>query len=121
MYRALFAFYKATIIHMVRWICLRMGLELKTQHLLGAVTVNSGIVLERISAPEVSLEEFIYPENLDPWGTQDRRNPKRQRIHTPSAFAIWLAAYVKKLAGECPLCGYNGHESSADKEELKEK
>jgi hypothetical protein len=59
-YRAILAFYKATIIPMVRWIFVRAGFRLNRKNLLAPLTVTPADVLARIAIPEIGLEDYGF-------------------------------------------------------------
>jgi hypothetical protein len=119
-YRALLAFYKATIIPMVRWSFRRAGFNLNPIQLLGPLTVNPAKVLERITVPEMALQELV---SLDPSvapASSDKSIHRRARIPAPLEFAVSLKAYVDKVSGTCPFCGHPGQaESTGDEQRAK--
>jgi hypothetical protein len=117
-YRALLAFYTATIIPMVRWSFDRAAFRLNPNDLLGPLTVNPIEVLNRIGVPEMSLEQLISGETDEGSESQQKPIPRRVRIPSPIEFAVSLKAYVDKLSGVCPLCGYRDHQKPS-KEEKK--
>jgi hypothetical protein len=61
-YRALPAFYKATIVPMFRWSFRLPGFRLNSDNLLAPLTINRSGVLARISVLEVSLEQLVFQE-----------------------------------------------------------
>ena len=117
-YRALCAFYKATIIPMVRWSFSRAGFRLDPHNLFAPLTVNPAEVLDRLKVPDISLESFVslgQEEDLSSTISSDHR---RIRIPRPSEFAISLKAYADTVTGTCPLCGHAGRDESAREEEI---
>jgi hypothetical protein len=120
-YRALAAFYKATIIPMVRWSFCRAGFSLNPENLLAPVRVRPDEVLGRIALPEITLEELT---SLEPNGTAASARPpvrRRARIPGPVEFAVNLKAYVDKVGGVCPLCGHKDQvEATEDEQKAKE-
>jgi hypothetical protein len=66
-YRVLLAFYKSTIIPMVRWSFERAGFRLNSGNLLSPLTVDPAPVLDRLDMPELPFDDaFVYPDQLDP-------------------------------------------------------
>lgn len=65
-YRAVLVFYKATRIPMVRSSFLRAGFRLNPDSLFAPVEVIPAVVLDRIVAPEILLEQFIVAESHEP-------------------------------------------------------
>jgi hypothetical protein len=61
MHRAILAFYRATIIPIVRWSCIRAGFRLNPEDRLPPLTVTRTEMPERIVLPELSMEEFVFP------------------------------------------------------------
>jgi hypothetical protein len=61
----LLAFYKATIIPVVRWSFLRAGFRLNPDVLSDPLTVISGQVLNRIAIPEMTLTDYIFHESFE--------------------------------------------------------
>jgi hypothetical protein len=104
-YRAILAFYRATIIPMVRWSFVRAGFLLSPKNLLAPLTVTRADVLTRIAMPEIGLEDYVFgasPEVPLPAG---RAGHRCAPIPRPPEFAVNLNAYGDKMAGTCPLCG----------------
>jgi hypothetical protein len=117
-YRALLAFYKSTIIPMIRWSFERAGLHLNPDDLMGPLTINPGPVLQRLEVPELSFDDaFVYPEQLGRQQAQGTPRHRRQPIPGPTEFAISLMAYVDATIGKCPLCGHKEDEGSSNEEE----
>jgi hypothetical protein len=117
-YRALLAFYKSTIISMVRWSFERAGLRLNSDNLLSPLTVDPTPVLDRLDVPELPFDDsFVYLDQLDPQRLQLTAQRPRQRIPGPAQFAINLMAYVDGTVGKCPLCGHEEGEQSSDEKE----
>jgi hypothetical protein len=56
MYRAMSAFYKATVIQVVRWSSNTAASQLNLNECVAPLTVNPQDVLERITRPECTLE-----------------------------------------------------------------
>jgi hypothetical protein len=66
-YRALLAFYKSTIIPMVRWSFERAGFRLSSDCLLSLLSVDPTPCFDRFDVPKLSFDDaFIYPDQLDP-------------------------------------------------------
>jgi hypothetical protein len=66
-YRVLQAFYKSTIIPMVRWSFELAGFHSNSDHLLSLLTVDPTSVLDRLDVPELPFDDsFVYPDQLDP-------------------------------------------------------
>jgi hypothetical protein len=117
-YRAFLAFYKNTIIPMVRWSFERAGFCLNSDNLLSPLTVDPTPVLDRLDVPELPFDDaFVYQDQLDPQRLQLTAQCRRQRISGPAQFAINLMAYVDATVGKCPLCGHEEGEQSSDEEE----
>jgi hypothetical protein len=63
-YRTLLAFYKSTIIPMVRWGFEPAGFRLNSDNLLSLLTVDPTPVLDRLDVPELPFDDaFVYPDN----------------------------------------------------------
>jgi hypothetical protein len=117
-YRVLLAFYKSTIIPMLRWSFEQVGFRLNSDNLLSPLTVDPTAVLDRLDVPELSFDDiFVYPNQRDPQQLQLRAQRQRQRIPGPPQFAINITAYVDATVGKCPLCGHEEGEQSSDEEE----
>jgi hypothetical protein len=117
-YRALLAFYKSTIIPMVRWSFERAGFRLDSDNLLSPLTVDPTAAFDRLDVPELPFDDaFVYTDQLDPQRLQLTAQRVRQRIPGPAQFAINLIAYVDATVGKCPLCGHEEGEQSSDEEE----
>jgi hypothetical protein len=117
-YRAWLAFYKSTIIPMVRWSFERPGLHLNSDNLLSPLTVDPTPVLDRLDVPELPFDDaFGYSNQLDPQRLQLTARRRRQRIPGPAQFAINLMACVDVTVGKCPMCGHEEGEQSSDEEE----
>jgi hypothetical protein len=66
-HRALLAFYKSTIIPMLRWSFERAGFRLNSDNLLSPLTVDPTPVIDRLDVLELSFDgAFVYPDQLDP-------------------------------------------------------
>jgi hypothetical protein len=66
-YRGLLAFYKSTIIPMVRWSFERAGFRLNSDSLLSPLAVEPTPVLDRLDVPELPFDDaFVYSDHLDP-------------------------------------------------------
>jgi hypothetical protein len=103
-YRELLAFYKSTIIPMVRWSFERPGFCLNSDNLLSLLTVDPTPVLDRLDMPELPFDDaFVYPDQLDPQRLQLTAQRRRQRISGLAEFAINLIAYVD-ATGKWSLC-----------------
>jgi hypothetical protein len=110
------AFYKSTIIPMVRWSLIRAGSRFNPKNLLAPLTVTPANALDRIAMPEVGFEHYIFgapPEVPLPAG---RARHRRGPIPRPTEFAVHLKAYVGKMAGICPLCGHTEIEEEEEEE-----
>jgi hypothetical protein len=117
-YRALLAFYKSTIIPMVRWSFERAGFRLNSDNLLRHLTVDPTPVLDRLDVPELPFDEtFVYPGQLDRQRLQLTAQRRQQRIPGPAQFAINLIVYIDATVAKCPLCGHEEGEQSSDEEE----
>jgi hypothetical protein len=117
-YRELLAFYKNTIILMVRWNFERAGFRLTSDNRLSPVTFDPTPVLDRLDVPELPFDDaFVSPDQLDPQRLQLTAQRRRQRSLGPAQFAISLMAYVDATIGKCPLCGYEEGEQPFDDEE----
>jgi hypothetical protein len=116
-YRALEAFYKSTILLMVRWGFVGAWFHLNPGNLSAPVTLRPEIVTERISLPEISLQEYVEPETLRPPLRTDRAARKRFQIPAPHESAVSLQAYIKRVGGIGPLCGHSEEEDSLEEEE----
>jgi hypothetical protein len=115
--RALLAFYKSTIILMVRWGFERAGFRLNSDNLLSPLTVDTTAVLGRRVVPELLFDVvFVYPE-MNPQRLQLMAQRRGQRIPGPVQFAINLMAYIDATVGKRPLCGREEGEQSSDDEE----
>jgi hypothetical protein len=102
---------------MVRWDFVRAGFRFNPKNLLAPLTVTPADVLSRIAMPETGLEDYVFgapPEALLPSG---RAGHRRAPIPRPTEFAVNLKAYVDKMAGTCPLCGYTEIEEDEEEEE----
>jgi hypothetical protein len=73
--------------------------------------------MERISLPEVSLQEYIEPETLRLQLRTDRAARKRFQIPAPYEFAVSLRAYVQRVGDTCPLCRDSEEGDSREGEE----
>jgi hypothetical protein len=116
-YRAILAFYKATIIPMARWSFIQAGFRLNPKNLLAPLTVAPADVLARIALPEIGFEDYVFgapPEVPLPAG---RARYPRAPIPRPTEFAVNLKVYVDKVAGTCPLCGHTEIEKEDEQEE----
>jgi hypothetical protein len=117
-YRALLAFYKSTIIPIVRWSFERAGFRLNSDNLLSPLTVDPTSVLDRFDVPALPFDDaFVYPDQLDPQRLQLTAQRRRQRIPGLAQLAINLMVYVDATVGKCPLCGHEEGEQSPDAEE----
>jgi hypothetical protein len=117
-YRALLAFYKSTIIPMIRWSFERAGFCLNATNLLGPLTIDPRPVLGRLEVPELSFDDaFVYPDRMNPQHVQGSSPHRRRPIPGPTEFAISLTSYIDATTGKCPLCGHEEADSSSDDEE----
>jgi hypothetical protein len=116
-YGTLAAIYKFIIIPVVQWSFMRAGFRLNPDALFASVTLHPEIIIEKISLPEISVQEYVEPETLRPPPRTDRAAGKRFQIPAPHEFAVSLQAYVKRVGGTCPLCGYSEDEDSLEEVE----
>jgi hypothetical protein len=117
-YRALLAFYKSTIIPMVRWSFERAGFRLNSDNLLSLLTVDPTPILDRLNVPGLPFDDaFVYPDQLDSQRLRLTAQRRRQRISGPAQFAINRLAYVDATVGKCLLCRHEEGEQSSDEEE----
>jgi hypothetical protein len=117
-YRVLLAFYKNTIIPMVRWSFERAGFRLNSDNLLSPLIVDPTPVLDRLDVPELLLDDaFVHPGQLDAQRLPLTAQRRRQRIPGSAQFAINLMTHLDATVGKCPLCGYEEGEQSSDEEE----
>jgi hypothetical protein len=66
-YRALLAFYRSTMIRMVRWSFGQAGFRLNSDNLLSPLTLDSIPVFNRLDVPELPFDDaFVHPDQLDP-------------------------------------------------------
>jgi hypothetical protein len=73
--------------------------------------------MERISLPEILLQEYVEPQTWRPPPGADRAAHKRFQIPAPHEFAVSLQAYVTRVGGACPLCYHSQEEDSLEEEE----
>jgi hypothetical protein len=117
MYRVLVAFYKATIIPMVRWSFERAGFLLDLNDIRNPVQIEPSRVLGRFAVPELELDDaFIYPDEMQKEVEGMNATRKRAATPKPSDFAISLAAYIQAAAGTCPLCGHEEEDAGSEEE-----
>jgi hypothetical protein len=117
-YRALLAFYKSTIIPMVRWSFERAGIRLNSNNLLSHLIVDPTPVLDRLDVRELPFDNaLVYPDQLGPQRLQLTAQHRRQRIPGPAQFAINPMAYVDTTFGKCAIYGHEEGEQSSDEEE----
>jgi hypothetical protein len=103
-YRILLAFYKSTIIPMVRWSFERAGFRSNSDNLLSPLTVDPTPVLDRLDMRELPVDDaFVYPDQLDPQPLQLTAQRRRQRIPGPAQFAINLWRMLMRSSGSV-LC-----------------
>jgi hypothetical protein len=115
MYKALLAFYKSTILPIVRHSFARAGIIMNTGDIMGSVDLNPNTVLERLAVPEVPLDvSFEFPVDMANENAGKPRSRNRSPIPSPSLFAITLAAYVNKVTNKCPLCGGEANHTHHD-------
>jgi hypothetical protein len=80
-YRVLLAFYKSTIIPMVRWSFEWAGFRLNSDNLLSPLTVDPTPVLDWFDVPELPFDDpFVYSDQLDPQRLQLTARRRRQWI-----------------------------------------
>jgi hypothetical protein len=91
-YRAIAAFYKATVIPMRRWSFIRSGFRINSDNLFPSLTVNPEIVLEQIAIPEIPIEELVTPKTTTPQIATNGKLCRRQRIPGPHESAVNLQA-----------------------------
>jgi hypothetical protein len=112
-YRVLLAFYKSTIIPMVRWNFERAGFRLNSDNLLSPLAVDPTPVLDRLDVPELPFDDaFVYPDQLNPQRLHLTAQRRRQWIPGPTQFSINLMAYVDVTVGKCLLCFHEEGEQS---------
>jgi hypothetical protein len=116
-YRAILAFYTATIIRMVRWRFIRDGFRSNPNNLFTPLAVTPADVLAGIAMPEVTLEECVFASTTESALQAGRAANRRAPIPKPTDFAVNLKAYVDKVGGPCPLCGHTEIEEDGGKEE----
>jgi hypothetical protein len=116
-YRAILAFYKATIIPMARWCFLRVGFRLNQKNILAPLTMTGAEIRERIVVPELSLEEFVFSALDEAVRAAERPTRQRTPIPGPTEFRICLKAYVGTVVTTCPFYVYR--EVQGDREEGK--
>jgi hypothetical protein len=105
-FRAILAFYKATIIPVMKWSFVWAEFRLNPKNLFAPLTVTPADVLARIAIPQIGLEDYIFgatPEGPLPAG---RARHRRALVPGPTEFAVNLKTYVDKMAGTCLLCGH---------------
>jgi hypothetical protein len=115
-YRAILAFYQATIIPIVRWSFVRAGFRLNPKNLLASLTVIPVDVLARIAILEIELEDYVFgapPEVLLPAG---RARHRRATIPRRTEFTVNLKPYVDKVAYSCLLCEHTEIEEEEEEE-----
>jgi hypothetical protein len=118
MYCALLAFYKATIIAMVRWSFERAGFLLDLEKIRFLVRIVPSKILDRIGVPDFEIDDsFIYPDHMRKEAEVKDVTRKRLRTPKPSEFAISLAANIHTITGACPLCGHEEEEQVRKDEE----
>jgi hypothetical protein len=81
-YRAMLAFYKATIIPMVRWSFVPAGFRLNPKNLLAPLTVTPADVFARIAMPEIGLEDYVFRALLKFLRRRPGRTPTRANSKT---------------------------------------
>jgi hypothetical protein len=87
---------------MVRWNFVPPGFQLNPDNHFAPVTLHPEILIERISLPEILLQEYVEPETLRPPLRTDRAARKRFQIPAPRELAVSLQTYVKGVGGTCP-------------------
>jgi hypothetical protein len=83
---------------------MRPEFRLNPDNLFVPLTVNSGIVLERIVIPEIPIEELVTRKVMKPQIEQNGEPSRRPRISGPHEFEVSFQPYVNKAEGACPLC-----------------
>jgi hypothetical protein len=61
----------------------------------------------------MSLEQLVSHEPIEAPTSDGRPFPSRARVPDRIEFAVNLKAYIDKMGGACPLCGYRDHEESS--------
>jgi hypothetical protein len=93
-YCAIAAFYKSTVVQMVRCSFMRAGFRLDAVH--------PERVPDRISISEIALEKYVTPETLRPSLSTDQPARRRHEVPAPGEFAVSLQVYIKQVSGICP-------------------
>jgi hypothetical protein len=116
-HRSILAFYKATIIPMVRWSFVPAGFCLNLRDFWTPTTGTQAEVLDRIALPELPLEEPLFSDVDEVARIAGSSGRRRAPISGPAELAISLWEYVDQVAGACPLCGYADVKKECEKEE----
>jgi hypothetical protein len=119
-YRALAVFHKSTTLPMAWWSFVREGFRLNPDNSFAPVALHPETVIERISLPEISLQEYVELEILRPPLRTDRTARKRFQIPAPHESAVGLQAYAKRAGRTCPLCGHSEEDSLEEEEAATE-
>jgi hypothetical protein len=118
MSRALLAFYKATIVPMVRWSFEPGGFLLDLDDIRNPVEIDPTRVLTRIALLDSEFDDsFIYPVKMRKNAEGMNAARKLAPAPKPSDFAISLAACIQVAAGTCPLCGHEEEEEFSNEKE----
>jgi hypothetical protein len=118
MYRALLAFYKATIILMVAWSFERAGFLLDLENIRNPVQIAPSRVLDRIGVSDFEIDDsFIYPDHMGKKAEAKGAARKCTPTPKPSEFAMSVAAYIQIVIGTCPLCDHEEEEQVSNEEE----
>jgi hypothetical protein len=84
-----------------------VGFFLRSANFLGHVGVDETKILERLEVSEFPVDgTFMNSETTDVPTRPGPRTRRRASILNQTSFAISLAAYIEKVTGTCPLCGY---------------
>jgi hypothetical protein len=118
MYHTVLAFYKTTIIPMIRWSFEWAEFLIDRGDIRNPVQIEPSRVLTRIAVPDVELDDpFIYPDQMRK--EFEGMNTVRKYAPTPksSDFAISLAAYIQAPSRTYLLCGREEEEEVSNEEE----
>jgi hypothetical protein len=115
----MFAFYKATIMPMVRWSSERAGFPLDLKNIRNPVQIVPSRVLDRIGVPDFEIDDsFIYPDHMRKEAEAKDAARKRTPTPKPSEFAISLAAYIQTVIGRVLCVVKNRKSKSATKRKV---
>jgi hypothetical protein len=114
----LFAFYKATMIPMIRWSFERAGFLLDLSGIRNPVQIDPNRALAQIAVPDVERDDSVIdPDQMRK--TVDDMNAARKCVPTPkpSDFPISFTVSIQVTSGTCHLCGYEKEEEVSNEEE----